>query len=96
MSDTKCAFKYVVFLDGIVTHFRSCTIGRGNHDSMIQVAEHRFSRCIQRIIVTKRVPAPPPLTQEEIYDLRLNAGINEAISDGTAQKLFSKYSSLRA
>jgi hypothetical protein len=96
MSDTKCAFKYVVFLDGIVTHFRSCTIGRGNHDSMTQVAEHRFSRCIQRIIVTKRVPAPPPLTQEAIYAIGMDAGINEAIADGAAQKLFSKYSSLHA
>jgi len=81
-----------VFLNGIVTHFRSGTmIGRGNHDSMTQVAEHRFSRCIQRIIVTKRVPQPTPPTQEELYDLRLNAGISEAISNGTAQKLFSKY-----
>lgn len=96
MTQAQHAFKYVVFFDGIVTHFRSCTIGRGNHDSMTQVADHRFSRCIQRIIVTKRVPAPSPLTQEAIYASGMDAGINEAIADGTAQKLFSKYSSLRA
>lgn len=91
MSETKCAFKYVVFLNGIVTHFRSCTIGRGNHDSMTQVAEHRFSRCVQRIVVTKTVPAPPALTQEQLYDMRLDMAVDEAIADGSAQKLFSKY-----
>lgn len=91
MSEAKCAFKYVVFLNGIVTHFRSCTIGRGNHDSMTQVAEHRFSRCIHRIVVTKTVPAPPALTQEQLYDMRLDNAVNEAIADGSAQKLFSKY-----
>jgi len=91
MSEAKCAFKYVVFFDGIVTHFRSCTIGRGNHDSMTQVAENRFSRCIQRIVVTKTVPAPPALTQEQLYDMRLDNAVNEAIADGSAHKLLSKY-----
>jgi hypothetical protein len=96
MTDTKCAFKYVVFLDGIVTHFRSCTIGRGNHDSMTQVAEHRFSRCIRRIVVTKSVPSPLPLTQEQLYSMRLDMAVDEAIADGSAQKLFQKYQIKRA
>lgn len=96
MTALQCSFKYVVFLDGIVTHFRSCTIGRGNHDSMTQVAEHRFSRCIQRIIVTKRVPAPPSLSQEALYDLSLDIAVDEAIADGSAQKLFNKYQIKRA
>jgi hypothetical protein len=91
MSETKCAFKYVVFLDGIVTLFRSISLGRGNHDSMLQMAEHRFSRCIQRIVVTKHVPAPPALTQEQLYDMRLDMAVDEAIADGSAQKLFQKY-----
>jgi hypothetical protein len=91
MTALQCSFKYVVFLNGIVTHFRTCTIGRGNHDSMTQVAEHRFSRCVQRIVVTKRVPAPPALTQEDLYRIGMDNAVNEAIADGTAQKLFSKY-----
>jgi len=91
MSDTKCAFKYVVFLNGIVTHFRDMTLGRGNSKSMTQVAEHRFSRCIQRIVVTKTVPSPLPLTQEQLYSMRLDMAVDEAIADGSAQKLFSKY-----
>lgn len=91
MSNTKCAFKYVVFLDGIVTHFRTMNLGRGNHDSMTQMAEHRFSRCIQRIVVTKSVSSPLPLTQEQLYSMRLDMAVDEAIADGSAQKLFSKY-----
>lgn len=91
MSEAKCAFKYVVFLNGIVTHFRSFPLGGAYHDSMTQVAEHRFSRCIQRIVVTKTVPAPHALTQEQLYDMRLDNAVNEAIADGSAQKLFAKY-----
>lgn len=91
MSDLKCSFKYVVFLNGIVTHFRSNTFGRGAHDSMMQIDQHRFSRCITRIVVEKRVPMPPALTQEDIYRLKLELTVDEAIADGSAQKLFAKY-----
>jgi hypothetical protein len=80
-----------VFLNGIVTHFRNMTLGRGNSKSMTQVAEHRFSRCIQRIVITKIVPAPSELTPEVLYAGRLDMAVDEAIADGSAHKLFSKY-----
>lgn len=93
--ETTHQFKYVVFLNGVLIHFRSKTVDRSHHDTMTRVHDHRFSRGIKMIVVTKRVPAPPAMTAEDYYSARLGIAVDEAIADGSASKLFAKYGVLK-
>lgn len=83
MSSTtnKYAFKYPVFVNGTFTLYFNSSAGNGlaaAHDNMFQSAEHRFSRCIKKIVVTKFVPAPPEWSAEDYDAIRLDLMVNEA------------------
>lgn len=83
MSSTtnKYAFKYPVFVGGTLTMYSGSAPNRGltvAHDNMFQTAEHRFSRCIKKIVVTKFVPAPPEWSAEDYAAIRLDLIVNEA------------------
>jgi hypothetical protein len=89
--ERKFSFKYVVFFGGVLTYHCSNQIGRGQINTMIQMADHRFSRGISKIVVEKFTPPPPKLTPEVLYQHRLDMVVDEAIADGSAQKLFEKW-----
>ena len=76
----KCAFKYPVFVDGTLTIYSGSAPNRGLtviHDNMFQSLEHRFSRGIKKIVVTKFVPAPPKWSAEDYDAIRLDLVVNE-------------------
>lgn len=77
----KYAFKYPVFVDGTLTIY-SNSVSNGDlaviHDNMFESMEHRFSRGIKKIVVTKFVPAPPEWTAEDYDAVRLDLAVNEA------------------
>lgn len=65
----KCAFKYVVLFQGILTRFHSSVIARRGiwgHEQMTQTPDHRFSKGITKIVVTVTMPFLPKLKEHEL------------------------------
>ena len=89
--ERKFSFKYVVFFGGVTTHHCINKVNGIRHDTMIQMNDHRFSRGISKIVVERRVSPPPELTPEVLHQYRLGMAVDEAIADGSAQKLFDRY-----
>lgn len=88
----KWAFKYPVFVNGTFTLYFNSAASNGlaaAHDNMFQSEEHRFSRCIKKIVVTKFVPAPPKWSAEDYSAIRLELAVNESCLKGALCRMLA-------
>lgn len=85
------AIKRVILFQGVKTSFTESTTSMGATSTMTQTKKHRFSRCIEKIVVLQFVTVVPKLNVEELYARNLDIAVDKAISDGSAHKLFLKY-----
>lgn len=77
----KCAFKYVVLFQGLLTRFHSSVIARRGiwgHEQMTQTPNHRFSKGITKIVVTVTMPILPKLEEYELQLINTDLVVNKS------------------
>lgn len=77
----KCVFKYMVFFQGLLTHFHSSVITRRGiwgHEQMTQTPNHRFSKGITKIVVTVTMPILPKLEEYELQLINTDLVVNKS------------------
>lgn len=91
MTEISHAIKRVILFQGVKTSFSESTTSTSARSTMTQTTKHRFSRCIEKIVVLQFVPTISKPSIEKLYLRYLAVAVDEAITDGSAQKLFLKY-----